>query len=203
MVWSDFAYRGMIGLTACFFVSVAQAADLSVAWHSDLIHSEFHSEGAAAGDLNGDGHVDIVAGPRWYEGPDFRNMHKLIETQPVSPLAYCDYFFSYTLDANADGLIDVMSYGFPGREGKLFVNPGEAKIDDPWPVFTIAPRISNESPAFVDFIPGDCQRSSAHAIALMGTTKLARMRLSPGHGLLFQTLARRSIPLVTVWAWVM
>ncbi len=167
MVWSYFAYRGLIGFTACLFACATQAADTPVAWRSDLIHSEFHSEGAGAGDLNGDGHVDIVAGPRWYEGPDFHTMHKLIETEPVSPLTYCDYFFSYTLDANADRLLDVLSYGFPGREGKLFINPGKQQIVEPWPIFTIAPRISNESPTFVDIIPGGvpeivCSRDRAY-----------------------------------------
>jgi hypothetical protein len=30
-----------------------------------------YAEGADAGDINGDGVLDLVAGPNWYQGPDF------------------------------------------------------------------------------------------------------------------------------------
>ncbi len=167
MVWPTLVSRGVFAFVVCLITSVTFAVETAVAWRSDAIHSEFHSEGAGAGDLNGDGHVDIVAGPRWYAGPDFRTVHRLVDTAPVSPLSYCDYFFSHTLDANADGRLDVLSIGFPGREGKLFLNPGKEQIDQPWPVKTVAPRISNESPAFIDIIPGGlpeivCARDRAY-----------------------------------------
>jgi hypothetical protein len=36
---------------------------------------KFWSEAAAIGDINRDGKVDIVAGPYWYAGPDFKERH--------------------------------------------------------------------------------------------------------------------------------
>src|SRR5437667_3202313 len=36
----------------------------------------FWSEGASFGDFNRDGKMDIVSGPYWYEGPDFKIRHE-------------------------------------------------------------------------------------------------------------------------------
>src|SRR5438552_1447205 len=37
----------------------------------------FWSEGANFVDFNRDGHGDIVSGPFWYEGPDFKKRHEI------------------------------------------------------------------------------------------------------------------------------
>src|SRR5437773_4840809 len=37
---------------------------------------KFWSEGAYFGDFNHDGNLDIVSGPFWYEGPDFKKQHE-------------------------------------------------------------------------------------------------------------------------------
>src|SRR5215471_5300214 len=41
------------------------------------LSTQFLCEGAAFGDLDGDGKNDIVAGPWWYRGPDFTEKHSL------------------------------------------------------------------------------------------------------------------------------
>jgi hypothetical protein len=33
----------------------------------------YYSEGANFGDINGDGKTDVVYGPHWYAGPDYKN----------------------------------------------------------------------------------------------------------------------------------
>src|ERR1043165_9527153 len=38
--------------------------------------NEFWAEGANFGDFNKDGKMDIVYGPFWYEGPDFKKRHE-------------------------------------------------------------------------------------------------------------------------------
>ena len=40
------------------------------------LSDQFWSEGANAGDLNNDGVADIISGPWWWEGPDFRKRHE-------------------------------------------------------------------------------------------------------------------------------
>src|SRR5438128_4659309 len=38
---------------------------------------QFWSEGADIADFNRDGKIDVVAGPFWYEGPDFTKRHEI------------------------------------------------------------------------------------------------------------------------------
>ena len=52
---------------------------------TELIHSfkkvrvtdQFWAEGAAIGDFNHDGKMDVVSGAFWYEGPDFKKRHEI------------------------------------------------------------------------------------------------------------------------------
>lgn len=139
-----------------------------VGWESRQITDQFFAEGAAVGDLNGDGVNDLVYGPVWYEGPDYETRHDLAEPTIVPVMAYSQHFFSHVCDVNGDGKLDVVSVGFPGRQATLYINPGNANPTDPfWPAHTIAPRVSNESPAWVDLIPGGlpelvCARDRAY-----------------------------------------
>jgi len=40
------------------------------------LSDQFWSEGANLGDFNHDGKMDIVSGPFWWEGPDFKKRHE-------------------------------------------------------------------------------------------------------------------------------
>ena len=40
-----------------------------------VLSEEFYSEGACLADINADGHTDVVSGPYWYAGPEFRIRH--------------------------------------------------------------------------------------------------------------------------------
>ncbi|TWT86984.1 PVC-type heme-binding CxxCH protein [Neorhodopirellula pilleata] len=123
-------------------------------WRTQRIHNDFLCEGAASGDLNGDGQVDLVAGPVWYAGPGFEQRFEIAEPKVFSTAGYSDQFFSHVLDFNNDGRNDVLSIGFPGRSGRLYLNPGQESLVSHWPVHEIMPRVSHESPALVDLIPG-------------------------------------------------
>ena len=41
------------------------------------LSDQFWSEGANFGDLNNDGQNDIISGPWWWEGPDFKKRHEI------------------------------------------------------------------------------------------------------------------------------
>ncbi|RYD31464.1 MAG: VCBS repeat-containing protein, partial [Verrucomicrobiaceae bacterium] len=43
------------------------------------LSDQFWCEGANAADFNKDGHDDLVAGPWWWEGPDFVKRHEIYE----------------------------------------------------------------------------------------------------------------------------
>lgn len=131
-------------------------ADDLPAWESTRLLSDFHAEGAGAGDIDGDGHADIAYGPFWFAGPDFTAKHRFAKGEPFDgSQGYSDNFFSFVTDANGDGRADVLVFGFPGKEGRLHLNPGpDAAEGELWPVHVVVDEISNESPAFTDLVPG-------------------------------------------------
>ncbi|MBK8097010.1 MAG: DUF1080 domain-containing protein [Planctomycetes bacterium] len=115
------------------------------------LSSQFLCEGAAFGDLDGDGDADVVAGPWWYEGPQFVVRHTLYPSKPFPRLNYSDNFFAWILDVDRDGKNDVFFVGFPGKEAIWLRNTGVA---DQWQPHLAFDSVDNESPAFVD-ITGD------------------------------------------------
>ncbi|MDB6055769.1 MAG: repeat protein, partial [Verrucomicrobiales bacterium] len=58
-------------------VSAKDTKDYEVhEWKKIQITDKFWSEGAAFGDFNKDGKMDVVSGPYWYEGPGFTVRHE-------------------------------------------------------------------------------------------------------------------------------
>ena len=53
---------------------------------------KFYAEGAYYGDFNKDGKMDVVAGPYWYEGPDFQKKHEICPPTAYDPLNYSENF---------------------------------------------------------------------------------------------------------------
>jgi putative membrane-bound dehydrogenase-like protein len=115
------------------------------------LSERFLCEGAAFGDLDGDGDADVVAGPWWYEGPDFTVRHALGEEKRFHPLHYSEQFFHWIHDLDGDGRNDVFVVGFPGATAWWWRNTGDK---DRWERFEVCSGVDNESPAFVD-LDGD------------------------------------------------
>src|SRR5258707_944497 len=164
-------------LLAAMLVSIAPA----LAGAKDLLHTfkkvrltdQFWAEGANFGDFNHDGQMDIVSGPYWYEGPDFKKRHEYypanttfkrkksdgaMETIPGFEGAlgventYSDNFFAFTYDFNGDGWTDIMVYGFPGKEAAWYENPKGR--EGHWQKHVVFQIVDNEAPGLVD-ITGD------------------------------------------------
>jgi putative membrane-bound dehydrogenase-like protein len=128
-------------------------AATQITWKRQQLHGDFYSEGAAIGDINGDGKPDVVAGPFWWEGPAFEKKHAYYEPKIFSINGYSDNFFAYVHDFNGDQKNDILILGFPGKEARLYLNPG-THDDKPWPMHIVADVVDNESPVFTD-ITGD------------------------------------------------
>jgi hypothetical protein len=127
----------------------------AVKWKRIKLSDQFVSEGAAAGDFNGDGKMDVASGPYWYEGPDFSpdKKHEIYKPKVYDPRSYTeDNFLAFAYDFNGDKYDDLMVYGFPGKEAWLYENPGKA--GGAWKKHKAFDSVDNESPAFTD-VNGD------------------------------------------------
>ncbi len=125
------------------------------AWESRSLIPNFHAEGGAVGDLNGDGKADLAYGPFWFAGPDFKEAKRFTTGEPfVAEKGYSDNFFAFIHDVNGDGKNDILVYGFPGKEARLYLNPGDPASSTNWKMFPVADQVANESPHFIDLIPG-------------------------------------------------
>ncbi|MCP3915419.1 MAG: DUF1080 domain-containing protein [bacterium] len=116
------------------------------------LSGDFTCEGASFADLDGDGNGDVVAGPYWYAGPDFDERREIYEPKTFDPLAYSDNFFAFPHDFDADGWIDVLFVGFPGKEAFWVRNPRGAERH--WERHVVFDTVDNESPTFTD-LTGD------------------------------------------------
>lgn len=119
--------------------------------HTQL-STEFYCEGATFGDVSGDGQKDLVAGPFWFEGPEFETRHTFYEPETYSIEGYSPCFMSFVYDFDGDQLNDILVVGFPGEEAFLYINPGTA--DGHWSESLAFAVVDNESPTFGD-ITGD------------------------------------------------
>ena len=46
------------------------------------------SEGVNAADINGDGHMDVIYGPLWFAGPDWKKAHVIFPPLPQNRDGY-------------------------------------------------------------------------------------------------------------------
>ena len=110
----------------------------------------YYSEGANAGDINKDGHPDVVYGPYWYAGPDFKMAHEIYPPKPQPLDFYADNFFNWIYDFNGDGWNDVLVVALPGTPGFVYENPKGA--DGHWPKHQVFDSVGNESPQFLNVV---------------------------------------------------
>jgi len=152
-------------------VALAGAQESLPTFRKIQLTDQFWSEGADFADFNHDGHMDIVSGPFWYEGPDFKTRHAYCPAQQsfratnaageVATIsgfegglgvnnAYSQDFLTFTSDINGDGWADIVIVGFPGEQTFWYENPQNK--EGFWQRHTIIDSTDDESPVFGDLL---------------------------------------------------
>ena len=162
-------------LIASLWALSLHAADYKIhTWKKLQLTPHFWTEGAHYGDFNKDGKTDVVVGPYWYAGPDFKNRHTIYDDSTTFVLAkgnpkitvkipgfpgelsgkngYSNNFLTYTYDFNSDGWKDILVFGWPGKETIWYENPKNKK--GLWKAHIIFKITDGESPALKD-VTGD------------------------------------------------
>lgn len=191
-------HRPMKKLFLVLLPAIAGAAQISTTppadaakWRTVQLTPHFWAEGATIADVNHDGQPDVLSGPFWYAGPDFKIVHSIYQADNSftnsggekipgfegalgTKNTYSETFITAARDLNGDGWTDYLVVGFPGKESLWWENP--AGRDGLWKSHVILKDTSNESPAFID-ITGDGQ---PELICMSGGT-IGYATLDPKH----------------------
>ena len=165
--------RAVVVLALWGAIVSAQAAADTHSFRRVQLTDQFWSEGASFADLNNDGANDIISGPWWWEGPDFKTRHEYypatktfsLKLGPMTSVEvpgfegalgkdnkYSDNFFVFPRDFNNDGWKDLLIIGFPGTDTSWFENP--QRKGGHWLRHKVFDQTDNESPTFAD-LTGD------------------------------------------------
>lgn len=116
---------------------------------------KYYCDGIQAADINRDGHTDVVAGPFWYEGPEFTAAHEFYPAVPLVPeRSPSNSMFSFVHDFSGDGWPDILVLGRVHlHPATWYENPG-TDGGGLWKKHFAFERVRGESPALVD-LDGD------------------------------------------------
>jgi hypothetical protein len=111
----------------------------------------YYAWSATAADVNRDGVLDIIAGPFYYLGPDYRVSREIYPSKTSTVgTEYTPAMVNFAYDYTGDGWPDVLVAN--GRPMSLYVNPkGELRR---WDKYNVLPTINSEVAVFKD-IDGD------------------------------------------------
>ena len=124
--------------------------DWPVRFERLVLTDKYYCDGVNAADINSDGHVDVVAGPFWYQGPTFEKAHAFYQPQELPPAeSPSNSMFSFVHDFSGDGKPDILVLGRVHKHpARWYENPGTT--GSLWKSHFAFERVRGESPTMVD-----------------------------------------------------
>jgi hypothetical protein len=141
-----------VSLVSCVAALPLAAQSKTITWKKQVLDTKFSSEGVAVADVNKDGHMDIINGEYWYEGPDFKKKHQMQKPGDYGDgeTKYSHGFCVFMEDINGDGYPDAIVIDFPGTPCYWLENP-KGK-DEHWKKHIIWHSACNETPLYKDLL---------------------------------------------------
>lgn len=146
---------------------------LPLTFQKITLSSDYISEGASVADLNEDGHLDVIAGPLWWQGPDFKKSHsyapvKIFPIKGPGLTGYSTHFFTFPSKITADQWTDILKVGIPGKPAEVAINPGKAPLsadntEHSCEHCVAQKNICNESPQLLQILPGNTKQLLAYS----------------------------------------
>ena len=121
-----------------------------VTFDRQQLTDKYYCDGVAAADINSDGKIDIIAGPFWYEGPEFTKANEFYKAVALPPEpSPSNSMFSFVHDFSGDGKPDILVLGRVHKhEAKWYENPGDSS--ELWKSHFVFERVRGESPTLAD-----------------------------------------------------
>lgn len=159
------------------FAAVTPLSAAPVTFKKIVLTDQYLCDGINAADLDRDGKVDVIAGPYWYAGPNFKTKREIypMVPQPVEEKP-SNSMFTFVYDFDGDGWLDVLVLGrVLFHEAHWYKNPGAGALTAPgttWKKHLVSPRVFGEAPQFVD-IDGD---GRPEILSISGTTAADKLK---------------------------
>ncbi|MFC4992093.1 FG-GAP repeat domain-containing protein [Rubritalea tangerina] len=153
---------GLITLSSMMVAASAETPSTEVGFKKLQLLDKYVSEGASIGDVDKDGKLDVIAGPLWWKGPDFKKSYsyapvKYHDLTGPGLKGYASNFFTFPDYISDDPWLDILKVGLPGQDSHWAKNPGKKPLPptnkDQSCTHCIAQKnVCNEAPQYVDVI---------------------------------------------------